>query len=55
MIPPFDDSGSLPPGIHPATLDEIETRFGQLSEIRRVQIESIRWMVDLARQAGGKW
>ena len=32
MIPPFDDSGCLPPGIHPATLDEIEARFGRSSE-----------------------
>lgn len=26
--------------------------FGKVSEIRRVQMESIRWMVDLARRAG---
>ncbi len=48
MIPPFDESGFLPSGIHPATLDEIEARFGRLSELRRVQMESVRWMVDLA-------
>jgi len=24
MIPPFDEHGYLPPGIHPATLDEVE-------------------------------
>ncbi|MEX0642413.1 MAG: hypothetical protein WD468_06915 [Pirellulales bacterium] len=52
MIPPFDQSGYLPPGIHPATLDEIVARFGHLSEIRRVQLESIRWMVELATTAG---
>jgi len=28
MIPPFDERGHLPPGIHPATLDEIAERFG---------------------------
>ncbi len=22
MIPPFNDDGCLPPGVHPATLDE---------------------------------
>jgi hypothetical protein len=27
MIPNFDDNGNLPPGIHLATLDEIEERF----------------------------
>jgi len=52
MIPPFDDSGCLPPGIHPATLAEIEERFGRQSELRRVQMESVRWMVDLAVRAG---
>src|SRR2546421_297000 len=50
MIPPFDDSGWLPPGIHLATLDEIEGRFGRQSELRRAQMESVRWMVDLARR-----
>ncbi len=52
MIPPFDDSGWLPPGVHPATLAEIEDRFGRQSELRRVQMESVRWMVDLAVRAG---
>ena len=52
MIPTFDDSGCLPPGIHPATLAEIESRFGIQSELRRVQMESVRWMVDLAMRAG---
>ena len=52
MIPPFDDDGYLPPGIHPATLDEIEARFGRESELRQVQMESLRWLVDLARRAG---
>jgi len=52
MIPKFDDSGFLPPGVHPATLVEIEERFGRASELRRVQMESVRWMVDLAIRAG---
>ena len=52
MIPPFDDSGCLPPGVHPATMAEIEARFGCESELRRVQMESVRWMVDLAVRAG---
>jgi len=54
MIPPFDDSGCLPPGVHPATLAEIEERFGCQSELRRVQMESVRWMVDLAVRAGAQ-
>src|SRR6266850_2108691 len=52
MIPPFNDDGYLPPGVYPATLAEIDARFGQESEIRRVQMESIRWLVDLAARAG---
>jgi hypothetical protein len=52
MIPPFNEHGYLPPGIHPATLDDVAARFGGGSEVRRVQIESLRWLVDLARRAG---
>lgn len=52
MIPPFNDDGYLPPGIHFATLDEIAERFGSGSEIRRVQMESIRWLIGMAARAG---
>jgi hypothetical protein len=52
MIPPFNETGYLPPGIHPATLEEVDARFGQMSELRRVQMESVRWMVELAARAG---
>lgn len=52
MIPAFDENGYLPPGIHPAALDEIKDRFGSESELRRVQMESLHWLVDLARRAG---
>ena len=54
MIPPFDDSGCLPPGVHSATLAEIEARFAGQSELRRVQMESVRWMVELAIRAGAE-
>src|SRR6266403_2008617 len=52
MIPPFEDSGWLPPGIHAATLAEIEARFGSRSELRRAQMQSVRWMIELAVRAG---
>jgi hypothetical protein len=52
MIPEFEHNGYLPPGIHPATFDEIEARFGRDSELRRVQAESLRWLVELAKRAG---
>ena len=52
MIPPFNEHGYLPSGVHPATLDEIEARFGLEPELRRVQMESLRWLFDLAQRAG---
>lgn len=52
MIPPFDDSGNLPPGIHRASLGEVKARFGVGSEIRTAQFESIEWLLDLAGRAG---
>jgi hypothetical protein len=54
MIPPFDEIGYLPPGIHPATLDEIEDRFGKESELRRAQMQSLRWLADLAHRVGAE-
>ncbi len=52
MIPEFDDHGYLPPGVHIATLDEVDHRFGQQSELRRVQMQSLRWLVETAGRAG---
>jgi hypothetical protein len=54
MIPPFNSSGFLPAGVHPATLTEVAERFGSSSELRRVQMDSVRWMIDLAVQAGAQ-
>lgn len=52
MIPQFNEDGYLPPGIHRATLEEIGVRFGQESELRQAQMESLRWLIDLAKRAG---
>lgn len=52
MLPEFQENGFLPPGIHVATLDELAVRFGQQSEIRRVQIDSVAWLIRLAARAG---
>lgn len=52
MLPPFDDDGLLPTGIHIATIAEVEARFGLESEARRVQMESLHWLIDLARRVG---
>ncbi len=54
MIPDFDQRGYLPPGIHLASLDEIEARFGRQSEVRCVEMESLRWLVELAKRAGAE-
>jgi hypothetical protein len=54
MIPEFNVDGYLPPGIHRATLEEIGKRFGQESEVRQAQMESLHWLVDLARRAGAQ-
>jgi len=52
VVPDFDEQGYLPPGLHRATLDEIAERFGREPELRQVEMESLRWLVDLARRAG---
>jgi hypothetical protein len=52
MIPDFNEHGYLPAGVYPVSLDEIEARFGRQSEVRQVQMESLRWLVELARKAG---
>jgi hypothetical protein len=52
VIPQFNDVGYLPPGVHLASLDEVAARFGQESEIRQAQMDSVRWLVDMARKAG---
>jgi hypothetical protein len=52
MIPAFDERGYLSAGVHLASLDEVEARFGRQSEVRRVQMESLQWLVKLATKAG---
>ena len=52
MIPELNDSGYLPVGIHLVDLNEIASRFGHEPELRRVQMESLRWLVDLCKRVG---
>jgi hypothetical protein len=52
VIPELNDVGYLPPGVHQASLEEIAARFGQESEIRQVQMDSVRWLVEIAKNAG---
>lgn len=50
MIPPFDKRGNLPPGIHEADWDELETRF---KDARRVELlAGLREALVALRDAG---
>jgi hypothetical protein len=51
VIPPFDPSGDLPPGIHWADWQEISARFGW-SEHRRRLLDGLGRGSDALRQAG---
>lgn len=52
MLPPYNEDGYLPPGIHQCTLDEIEEKFGHGSPEREIEIRELRELVGWARQAG---
>jgi hypothetical protein len=52
MLPPFDDFGNLPAGIHIATFAQLEERFGSGSEEREAEISELKLFVEAARIAG---
>jgi hypothetical protein len=52
MIPPFDDYGNLPPGIHRATIEEVRARFGDGSPEREAQMAELIEFVVFCRKAG---
>lgn len=47
-IPEFAESGDLPAGIHKATLEEVEDRFGKVPPARKQTVERLRRVYDLA-------
>jgi hypothetical protein len=52
VIPEFEDAtGNLPPGIHPATWEEVVDRFG-LTPWRRQLLEGLRRALDSPESAG---
>jgi len=51
MIPPFDDAGNLPPGIHWATWDELVERFGT-SPYRNQLLDGLRRALHSLAYAG---
>jgi hypothetical protein len=51
VIPPFDERGNLPPGIHKAVWDELETRFN--GSERRVVLLAGLWEALVALHQAG--
>ena len=51
-LPPFNDEGDLPPGIHRATLSEVLERFGQGSSQRRAVAYRLTRAYELAASTG---
>src|SRR5580693_9459980 len=51
MIPDFDQSGLLPPGIHPATWKEVVERFGRTTHRARL-LKGLRAALESLRSAG---
>ena len=50
MLPPFDEYGNLPPGIHRASVGEIVDRFGGGSAEREVEIRELVEFIDWAKR-----
>jgi hypothetical protein len=52
MLPPFDDFGNLPPGIHSSSMAELVARFGIGSEERGAEISELVQFIKAAKTAG---
>jgi len=52
MLPPFDDFGNLPPGIHASSMAELVARFGIGSEERGAEISELVQFIKAAKTAG---
>jgi hypothetical protein len=52
MLPPFDDVGNLPPGIHLCSVAELTERFGSGSEEREAEISELLHFIEAAKAAG---
>ena len=64
MIPPFDDSGFLPPGVHPATLAATREKLRRLEalyeadrhetggdeELREAEMESLKRLINQLKE-----
>ena len=52
MLPPFDDHGNLPQGIHRCEASEVIARFGSGSPEREVETQELVQFIAWARRAG---
>jgi uncharacterized protein DUF6932 len=52
MLPSFTTSGDLPAGIHTADWEEIEERFGRISDARLRGLRRLRLLYELASRTG---
>jgi hypothetical protein len=52
VLPPFDEHGHLPPGIHRCTVDELVVRFGAGSKEREVETKELQRFIAAAKAAG---
>jgi hypothetical protein len=52
MLPPFDDNGYLPAGLHRCSIEELEARFGSGSEERTSQMSELRDFISAAKKVG---
>lgn len=50
MIPPLNEHGYLPPGVHQATVEEIAARFGAGTPERQELMQSLRWLVEMCKR-----
>ena len=52
MLPPFDDFGNLPQGIHLCSVAELVARFGSGSDERSAEISELVRFIEAAKAAG---
>jgi hypothetical protein len=50
-IPTLTATGELPPGIHTATITEVESVFGQASDRSQLLLKGLREAIELFQQA----
>jgi len=51
-LPNIDETGDLPPGVHPATLDEVQQRFGAVGGQRGTCTRRLSHVYNLAQRTG---